>query len=221
MSKGFCILAVALAIAAFFNRPVFAVSETAIKGWAGTHHTHTQDAIFHTAKEFGEVKYALPAIGALYAYGRHNNNVHLSQTAVLGMDSILLADAVTGVIKLATNRHRPKTGVPHDTWAGLHGSTLEASSFPSGHSATAFAAATIIANQYANNKGIVNAAYGMAALTAYSRIYDNEHWASDVLVCSAIGYYSAKFIIKHHRGGESNSAPTAFPLLLPLVIKLF
>lgn len=237
-SKGFCVLIATLVMATLFVKPAFAKdhitetaplaetvivlyrNETKIQKWAESHHTNTQDTVFHTAKNFGEIKYTLPGFAVLYSYGRYNNNARLTDTAVLGIDSILLANSVTAIIKLTTNRHRPNTGAPNDTWDGLRGSTLEASSFPSGHSATAFATATVIANQYGNSKGAVNIAYGLAALTAFSRVYDNEHWASDVIVGSAIGYYSAKFIIKNHHGrSASDSAPTALPLLVPLIVK--
>jgi len=38
-------------------------------------------------------------------------------------------------------------------------------------------------------------AYGIATLTALSRVNDNAHWASDIFFGAVIGYFTAKAII--------------------------
>lgn len=42
-------------------------------------------------------------------------------------------------------------------------------------------------------------AYGIATLTALSRVNDNDHWASDVFLGSAIGFFTAKAIVALHK----------------------
>lgn len=66
-------------------------------------------------------------------------------------------------------------------------------SFPSNHVATAFASAEMLRLEYENVStwyGI--AGYTLATTTAYLRMYNNEHWFSDVVAGAGIGIISAK-----------------------------
>jgi membrane-associated phospholipid phosphatase len=55
--------------------------------------------------------------------------------------------------------------------------------------------------------------YSVAFLTAYARIYNNEHWLSDVIFGSAIGYFVGEFVNNHptNQRTESVSEPTLPP----------
>lgn len=57
-------------------------------------------------------------------------------------------------------------------------------SFPSGHAAVSFAAATALADQ---NPGLALPAYGLAALISYSRMYNGLHYPSDLLAGALVG----------------------------------
>ncbi len=77
-------------------------------------------------------------------------------------------------------------------------------SFSSGHTATAFSIATIIANEYGNQPLVPPLSYSLAFLAGWSRMNDNKHWASDVIFGAAIGYFTAKAILKYHKGRNPN-----------------
>ncbi|MFW6269745.1 MAG: phosphatase PAP2 family protein, partial [Bacillota bacterium] len=62
-------------------------------------------------------------------------------------------------------------------------------SFPSGHATGSFATATVLANHYPE---LGKFAYTWASLVAISRMYEDAHWFSDVVVGSAIGYFTAR-----------------------------
>ena len=62
-------------------------------------------------------------------------------------------------------------------------------SFFSGHTATAFALATVIHDEYPL-AGL--GAYGLAALTGWSRMHDRMHWASDVVTGGIAGWGGAR-----------------------------
>jgi hypothetical protein len=66
-------------------------------------------------------------------------------------------------------------------------------SFPSGHTAEAFANAEFLRQEYKDVSpwyGI--AGYAVAATTGYLRIYNNKHWLSDVVTGAGIGITSTK-----------------------------
>lgn len=86
--------------------------------------------------------------------------------------------AMTGGLKYSINRTRPD---------GNDGG------FPSGHTATAFMGATLLAHEYGHISGwIPVAGYTVATATGVLRILNNRHYASDVLVGAAIGILSAE-----------------------------
>jgi hypothetical protein len=65
--------------------------------------------------------------------------------------------------------------------------------FPSGHAATAFAAAEFLRQEYRD----VSPWYGIggyvaATATAYLRIYEDKHWFSELLPGAAIGFLSTR-----------------------------
>ena len=66
-----------------------------------------------------------------------------------------------------------------------------ANSFPSGHTATAFVSATILHKEYgAKSPWYSFAGYSMATVTGVTRILNNRHWISDVLVGAGVGILS-------------------------------
>jgi undecaprenyl-diphosphatase len=71
--------------------------------------------------------------------------------------------------------------------------TPHTGSFPSGHSATAFACATVIA--WASPRLAVPA-FALAALVAWSRVYVGVHWPLDVLGGAALGVLVAIALLK-------------------------
>jgi undecaprenyl-diphosphatase len=71
--------------------------------------------------------------------------------------------------------------------------TPHTGSFPSGHSATAFACATVIA--WASPRLAVPA-FVLAALVAWSRVYVGVHWPLDVLGGAALGVLVATALLK-------------------------
>ncbi|WP_211837275.1 phosphatase PAP2 family protein [Porphyromonas levii] len=61
-------------------------------------------------------------------------------------------------------------------------------SFPSGHTAFAFAGATILDAEYGSRYPWLSAAgYGVATLTAVGRVLNNRHWATDVVTGAGVG----------------------------------
>ncbi len=103
--------------------------------------------------------------------------------------SVGLAQGSTSILKEVTGRARPDAGLGAFDWDPFSGRA----SFPSGHTTTAFALAADLADELDRGWARVGL-YGLAAGTAFSRINDNRHWASDAGMGALIGITSAKLV---------------------------
>jgi membrane-associated phospholipid phosphatase len=168
-----------------------------IQEWVQENRDDSSDNIARFVKPFGNGRYTLPPLGILYLYGHFYENEKARTVSLLSLESFIISGIFTQAIKLTGHRHRPNSGDQYDTWDGPSFST-DHLSFPSGHSTAAFSIATVIASEYEDNVLIPPLAYGIATLTALSRVNDNHHWTSDVFFGSAIGYFTAKSIIGLH-----------------------
>ncbi|WP_160143954.1 phosphatase PAP2 family protein [Chryseolinea soli] len=73
-------------------------------------------------------------------------------------------------------------------------------SFPSGHTAQAFATATFMAKEYGDQSvWYTIGAYGMATTVGAMRIMNNRHWVSDVFAGAGIGILSTNIAYLTHR----------------------
>lgn len=105
----------------------------------------TTDDVSNFFEKFGNGAISLPALGAFYLYGYFGENAKAERTALIAVESFLVTGLFTTVLKTAAGRHRPSTG---DSSTSFDGFTTDHHSFPSGHSSTVFAIATVIANEY-------------------------------------------------------------------------
>lgn len=166
--------------------------------WSQKNRNDTTDRLANIFTPFGNGLYTVPALGLFYAYGYAADDSKARKTALLGIESFIVSSAFTGVLKYATHRYRPSDGGRYDQWDGpsFSGSNI---SFPSEHTSSAFAIATVLANEYSDNIFVGTLAYSVATMVALSRVNDNEHWASDVFFGAAIGYFTAKTITSLHK----------------------
>lgn len=162
---------------------------------------------------FGNPYKVLPTLVLLYGYGSIFKDRKAKEIALLSAESIFICSLFVYGLKVIGHRHRPGGG-KYNKWDGpsLKFSNL---SFPSGHSAMAFCLAAVVSSKY--KSPVIRAiAYGTAALTAFSRVHDKKHWASDVFFGAAIGYFVTRRILKNMKKDEQNPArPGAFINLFP------
>lgn len=134
---------------------------------------------------------------ALYGIGELRDRPDLRDVGWHTGQALAVTAAATLAGKVAAGRARPwlSPDDPHDFRFGRGVSGDRYQSFPSFHSAAAFAAATAIAadehTRATPARGwIIPLAYGTAVLSGVSRIYQEKHWASDVLVGALVGTLS-------------------------------
>ena len=137
----------------------------------------------------------IPTLGVFYACGVIWKNKKAKETGLKGLEAYVITFVFTTAIKQVTHRHRPYQDVPPDphqwdgpfSWGGSYG-TFGYNSFPSGHSSSVFAVATLIGLEYWDTKWVPAVCFGLAGFTALYRLAVNDHWASDVLFGSAMGF---------------------------------
>ncbi len=86
-------------------------------------------------------------------------------------------------------------------------------SFPSGHTSSAFAAASVLESHYGPRVGVP--AYTLASLIGASRLASRAHHVSDVVAGAALGFVVGRTVVRHDGGpvGEWRFvlAPTTSP----------
>lgn len=111
-------------------------------------------------------------------------------------ESLVLADAATLILKEATGRARPLTGNGKGEFRPLSFRS-DYDSFPSMHTASSFALASVISSTTDSVLTRI-AAYGAATFVGFSRLYQNKHWASDVVLAAAIGELCGRVVTRYH-----------------------
>jgi membrane-associated phospholipid phosphatase len=150
---------------------------------------------YYLFSPLGSGLYDIPTLGIFYLCGVIWKNKKAKETGLKGLESFVITAVYTQVIKQETHRHRPYQDNPPNphawdgpfSWGGDYG-MFGYNSFPSGHSSTAFSIATVIAMEYWDTKWVPLICFGLAGLTATYRLAMNDHWASDVLFGSALGF---------------------------------
>ncbi|HSG67676.1 MAG TPA: phosphatase PAP2 family protein, partial [Bacteroidales bacterium] len=145
----------------------------------------------------GSWRVTVPIAAVFYAYGALAQKERPVRTGLTGLKAMAVTAVFTYAIKYAAQRHRPYDDIPPDprAWEGPFGS-YESTSFPSGHASVSWALATVIASEYSDRIWVPVISYSMATLASLSRVYDNDHWASDVFFGAALGFFIGKFVYK-------------------------
>lgn len=163
-----------------------------IQEWVQAERSPSSDDIAKMMSHLGDGGVLIGLMTALYASGEIFDSSSLRKTALLSLESWLTAGFVVTSLKFVAGRARPGISESSRT---LHPFSFRSryTSFPSGHSVSAFAVATSIACQ--SRKTYVDIlAYSLASAVALSRVHNNEHWASDVFIGSSLGYFIARKI---------------------------
>lgn len=170
-----------------------------IHDWFQGNRTSSSDDLFKLIQRAGNGGFLLGLMTALYVSGEITDNNSLRKTALLSLESWVTSGVLVLGLKFLTGRARPKTGSKDDFHPFSFKGYL---SFPAGHSCSAFAVATSIADQ-SRETSIDILAYSLATLVTVSRVHNNKHWASDVFIGSALGYLIAKKISSLDRNRHS------------------
>ena len=176
----------------------------------------TRLKVSHAISDLGSGYGAGSIAGAFYLMGRATHSPRARETGLLGGEALIDSGIVAAVLKRATQRPRPRAGKERGDFfdGGL--------SFPSGHSIAAWSLATVVANEYRDRRLVQVSVYGLAAAVSLSRYTGRNHFLSDVLVGSAIGYGIGRYVYRTHHDPAlesiSQETPHTPSKLLPLIV---
>lgn len=154
--------------------------------------TKTQTDI---SKAFGQIGGYAPILGlpgGLIATGYFTKNDRLRETGVLQYKAIAHASLIFLAASRIAGRNKPNNAKKG------RGEFFESgTSFPSGHSANAWAIATVASHQYPDKKWVPIVGYTLASLISTSRVLQGTHYPADAFAGALTGYLIGKYIVKH------------------------
>jgi membrane-associated phospholipid phosphatase len=133
--------------------------------------------------------------GGLYLWGKITRDDHKRETGFLAAEAALNSLGTVYVLKYSLRRERPL----QDSYRGKFWSGGD--SFPSEHAAGAWSIASVVAHEYPGTLTQI-LAYGMASAVSISRVAAKQHFPSDVLIGSAIGWLSGEVVYRAHHDPE-------------------
>jgi membrane-associated phospholipid phosphatase len=133
----------------------------------------------------------LGAASLLYLVGCSRHRSYAANSGFTALEAMGAANVIAYGLKVATNRqYAYHTNSHGEFWEG-------GKSFPSGHAATSFAFASVIAHRYPHNPWLKWSVYGLATGVSLARVGGKKHFASDILVGGALGYVTGTYFATH------------------------
>src|SRR3954451_21217252 len=129
--------------------------------------------------------------GSLFLLGHLQNDDQKRETGILAGEAAVGAFLDTEVFKYAAGRERPFTG------SGTGRFFVGGDSFPSTHASVSWAIASVIAHEYPGPLTQLFA-YGAAGSISAARWAGQKHFASDIIIGSALGWYMGYQVFRSH-----------------------
>lgn len=160
----------------------------------------------------GPDRVALGTAGLLAASGVALQRRDLTRTSAHVLEAVVYTKLVTGFAKGLMGRSRPFVGAgPFEADPGEFEGVHTETSMPSGHTARAFAIASVLAHE-ADRWYVSALAYSGASSVGLERVRSGDHWLTDVIVGGALGYFIGRSVVPSER---SSDRVTYTPLLSP------
>jgi len=167
------------------------------------------DRVADVAVKYGETGSLVLLTGGIYAVGLIASDRWLRETGLLVGAGLVITTLGTEILKPIVGRARPYTGRgPHFFDPFTLSDDLH--SFPSGHTAAAFTLSSVLAARI-DNPWATAGLYTLASATAFSRLYTDDHWFSDVIFSALTASAVGRTLVSSFEGDEPPS--TGFQLL--------
>ncbi|MBV9626449.1 MAG: phosphatase PAP2 family protein [Acidobacteria bacterium] len=137
--------------------------------------------------------------GGAFIVGNLSGHDHLAETGLLAGEAAVDSTLASYAVKAATRRQRPNQ-------ATGSGDFLDGGwSFPSEHAAISWSVAGVLAHEYPGPL-MKFAAYGLASAVTLTRVTSRQHFASDAVIGSSLGWIFAHEVYRAHHDPESGGA---------------
>jgi undecaprenyl-diphosphatase len=152
------------------------------------------DFIMPLLTNFGSFIVWAAICGFLFIFGGEKGR----KVAILGLAALFVSNVVVYLLKFIIAEPRPFITLPN---VDLLVSESEFYSFPSGHTASSFAAAMVIGLKYklnfrGKNYRLIYPLLAFAGVIGFSRIYIGVHYPLDVFFGAIVGILSALLVLK-------------------------
>lgn len=139
------------------------------------------------------------AAAATYLFGKLEHHDRPREAGMLSLEALADTTLVVEALKLVSDRQRPYVPPGTGTFWPDHPDvyTLN-SSFPSGHAAATWALARVMVEETPGHPWLHVLLYGLATGVAIGRVTGENHFPSDALVGSVIGYSVGGYVYHHH-----------------------
>ncbi len=145
-------------------------------------------------RAWGEPLVGLALTGGTTLVGSMIDNNDVKQFGIMSFKALALAEAMALSLKIAVGRSRPYRGTDPDLLQPF-AFDRDRFSFPSGHTAHAFALATVLSRRFgSSHRWVPYMTYGLASTTAVSRVLERKHWATDVVAGAAVGILAGRLV---------------------------
>lgn len=169
-------------------------------------HSRTADKLADIGVEYGEPRTVVILTGSVYVVGLVAKNDWLRESAVILTGALLPAGLIQTASKITAGRARPHLGLGHDTFDPFRREEGYYSFF-SGHTMTAMATSHVFARKIHHPVAKIGL-YGLGALAGTSRMYNEDHWLSDVVLGSALAIASVNSVAKLVEGKKRGDYKT-------------
>jgi membrane-associated phospholipid phosphatase len=173
-----------------------------MRNFAFQDRSYVNSAPVEAGRIFGELYTPIALFAGIGGYSLITGDRTTHRIAYELGQASLYGGALVFLTKVLVGRARPRTdegpGSFHPSFSILFDNYH---SFPSGHAAVAFVISTILARNV-TPLWLKIICYAPAVLTPISRIYQDWHWTSDVVMGAAIGYFFGKWVVDRHEEQE-------------------
>lgn len=177
-----------------------------IRGKVQANRGSTLDRAADAGSLIGNPFVHLGVAAAVYGGGIVAGSPRWRETGEMLGEAALLADASGFLLKEAIGRGRPFAANDKGSFRPFQFKE-DFDSMPSLHTASSFAMASVMAAT-SENIGTRLLYYTTAAFVGFSRIYQDKHWASDVVLGAALGELCGRVVTGYHaRGGRVALVP--------------
>jgi len=170
------------------------------------HHPEQLGDLSSFSTHFGDWRYELPILTGAWIGGMVFKSQELSRVAADGIEaSAIAAGVMVPVLNYLTGRDLPNKNLPAYDFHPFHRHLY---SFPSGHTAEAFAIATVVDQDLRERFGYWHTplVYAIASGVGFSRIRDQRHYLSDVIIGAGIGWSVARWVARRHHPRPAGEA---------------